>query len=59
MKAKTAFDGEWVKTSMLSRRFKVIGHCEICGRMTAGTVWHSIRTGKTRCRHCFTPEVLR
>ena len=46
---------EWVKTSMLSEKFNVTGLCEICGHLSAGAVWHSIKTHKTRCLKCLDP----
>lgn len=53
---KVVYCGEWVRSAITSRSFRVTGHCEICLRMTAGGVWHSIRTGRTRCYKCFDAE---
>lgn len=55
---KLALDCEWISTSMLSTRFQVAGRCELCRRATAGRIWHSLKSGATRCRACFTPEAL-
>lgn len=59
-RSKVLFDGEWVKTSMLSKRFDVAGAgpCEECRRLTAGALWYSIKRGVVRCLDCFTPEML-
>lgn len=56
LRPRVAWDSEWVKTSMLSQRFKCDGHCELCGRLTAGPVWHSIKSGRSRCGRCFNAE---
>jgi hypothetical protein len=59
---KTAFDGEWVKTSpMMSKRFGVgvIPKCEICGKMSCAACWYSIKKNAFRCLKCFTPKVLK
>jgi hypothetical protein len=59
MKFKTAFDGEWVKTTpMLSKRFgvDVIPQCEMCKRMSCAPHWYSIKHRVFGCQKCFTPE---
>lgn len=53
--SKIVFGGEWVSTAMTSRRFRCDGRCEFCLRVTAGAVWFSIKTGRSRCRQCFSP----
>ncbi len=61
-RAKTVFDGEWIKTTpMLSKRFGVGAPpgCEICKRMTCAPQWYSIKNQKWRCTKCFTPDILR
>jgi hypothetical protein len=65
-RAKVLFDGEWVKTSMPSSRYDVIGArnadgtfgCEICHRSHAGAVWYSTKRRVIRCLKCFTPKQL-
>ncbi len=47
MKTYMLFDDAWVKTTMLSKKFKVLAQCKLCNRLLAGRIWHSIKTGKT------------
>lgn len=62
MNDRTAFDGEWVKTTpLLDFRFgaDAIPTCEFCAKLSVETCWYSIKTHRFRCRRCFTPLILR
>jgi hypothetical protein len=53
---KIVYDKEWVKTCMTSKQFSCTGYCTVCNRMTAGWMWHSIKSGESVCGDCFTPR---
>lgn len=58
MRAKTLWDGEWVKIAVLmNRRFVPTDpRCEVCLRVSCAPAWFSIKTKRVRCLACFTPE---
>jgi len=56
MKSKVVFLNEWVKTNILSKRFRCSGHCSICQRLTCDPVWLSLKTQEVRCTKCFDAE---
>ncbi len=57
LKKKFVFDQQWIRTSILSRQFRVEGKCELCSKTTAGRVWYNITTGTIRCRICYKPSL--
>jgi hypothetical protein len=55
VKGKLLIQDEWVRSNVMSRKFCILGLCEIRQRETCGVVWHSVKTGRTRCTRCFNP----
>jgi hypothetical protein len=53
----TVWAGEWVRTTLLSKRFRpAISTCEFCCRGSCGPYWFSLRTRMVRCYRCFDAE---
>ena len=57
MKAKIAYEGEWVRVANMRNKHFAAGYpCELCKKLTAGTVWYSIKSHAVRCMKCFAPK---